>query len=103
MKYNINNTYTTKNDLVVSVSQTGSKSMIRMKGEDKATLRQGYRVIVSGETISMGDWNESEQDVLFRAIKRERYAHLAYKEAYYDLLEKLASIGFSQIETEDGE
>lgn len=103
MKYNINYIFSTNNKLVVSVNQTGSKAMIQEKGQDKATLRQGYRVVVSGETVAMGDWNESEQDVLFSAIKRERYAHLAYREAYYDLLQKLASIGFSQIETEDDE
>lgn len=93
LKYNKDHIYSTSNTLEVTVSQTGSKAMIRESGEDKATMRQGYRVMVDGETIGMGDWRKSERDLLLDVIKRERYAHLAYKELYYDLLSKLASIG----------
>lgn len=96
MKYDINNIYGTNNTLEVTVNQTGSKAMIREQGEEKATIRQGYRVMVSGETVGYGEWNKSERDLLLDVIKRERYAHLAYKELYYDLLRKLASIGLVQ-------
>lgn len=96
LKYDINGIYSTKNNLEVKVNQTGSRAMIRSKDEDKATPRQGFRVVVSGETVSCGAWNQSEHDLLLEVIKTERYAHLAYKEAYYDLLQKLASIGLVQ-------
>ena len=94
MKYNINSIHSTSNDLKVTVNKTGSKAMIRERGEEKATLRQGYRVIVGGETVGYGSWDKSERDLLLDVIKTERYAHLAYRERYYDLIQKLASIGF---------
>ncbi len=94
MKYKIDNIYSTANTLKVTVNQTGNKAMIREKGEDKASMRQGYRVVVEGETVGFGNWDVSERDLLLDVIKRERYAHLAYKELYYDLIAKLASIGF---------
>lgn len=96
MKYNKDHIYSTGNTLKVTVSQTGSKAMIREQGQDKATLRQGYRVQVDGETIAIGDWHESEQDVMLKAIRYESYAHLAYRELYNDLLNRLASIGLIQ-------
>lgn len=101
MKYDINGIYSTKNDLEVKINQTGSRAMIREKGQEKATPRQGFRVICGGETVGYGDWNQTEHDLLCEVIKKERYAHLAYKEAYYDLLQKLASIGFVQREEEE--
>ena len=79
MKYNLDSVYSTNNKLEVVVSQTGSKSMIREKHQDEFTMRQGYRVVVSGETVGFGDWNTSETDLLKDVIKRQRYAHLAYK------------------------
>lgn len=96
MKYDINAIFSVKNDLEVKINQTGSFAMIRKKGEEKATRRQGYRVLVGGETVGYGGWDQSEHELMCQVIKRERYAHLAYKEAYYDLLKKLASIGFIQ-------
>ena len=96
MKYDINAIFSTKNNLEVKINQTGSFAMIKKKGEDKATKRQGFRVLAGGETVGYGGWDESEHELMCRVIKRERYAHLAYKEAYYDLLSKLESIGFTQ-------
>lgn len=101
LKYNKDHTYSTSNTLEVIVSQTGSKAMIREQGQDKATMRQGYRVVVDGDTRAMGNWNESKEEILLNAIKYERYAHLAYKELYYDLLNRLASIGLVQASEED--
>lgn len=101
MKYNKDNIYSTGNTLEVTVNQTGSKAMIREAGQEKATMRQGFRVIVSGETVGMGAWDKSERDLLLDVIKRERYAHLAYKELYYTLIGKLASIGFVMRSEED--
>lgn len=104
MKYNKDHIYTTANTLEVTVSQTGSKAMIKLKGETEYTMRQGYRVTVDGDTRAMGDWNETKEEVMMKAIKYERYAHLAYKELYYDLLRKLASIGLvkaSEDESDD--
>lgn len=101
MKYNIKDTFTTRNTLVVKVDQKGSKAMIRERGQDCAKLKQGYRVMVSDECIVLGSYDSTETSVLLEAVKRERYAHIAYKEAYYDLIQKFASIGFSQIETKD--
>lgn len=99
MKYDINKMYTIDgySKLKVSISQTGSKAMIREKGEDEATLRQGYRIVIEGETIGYGNHNQSEHDLLVETLKQERYSHLAYKEAYNDLLRKLASIGLVQV------
>jgi len=93
-KYNIDKIYTNDNKIKITIDQTGSKAMIRLKDENKATLRQGFRVRADDNTIIMGDWRESREDLLIRALKREVYAKLAYKEAYYDLLQKLSSIGF---------
>lgn len=106
MKYNKNDIYTTNNKLEVTVSQTGNVAMIREHGEDKATKRQGYRVVVDGETVGFGSWDKSERDLLLDVIKRERYAHLAYKELYYDLLRKLGSIGLvyrSEVDDEESD
>lgn len=101
LKYNIDHIYSTSNKLEVTVSQTGVKLRIREQGQDNAAIRRGYRVVVSGETISYGDWNKSERDLLLETIKREKYAHEAYKELYYDLLKRLASIGLIQARDED--
>lgn len=103
MKYNKDHIYSTSNTLKVTVSQTGPKTMIREKGEDKATMRQGYRVMVDGDCRAMGDWNESKEEVMMKAIKYERYAHLAYRELYYDLLSKLASIGLVQVSEDESD
>jgi hypothetical protein len=100
-KYNKDYIYTTKNTIKITVNQTGTKSMIREQGQDKATMRQGFIVIADNECINMGDWNETENQLLLDTIKQERYAHLAYKEAYYDLLQQLESIGFFTKEEED--
>jgi hypothetical protein len=96
LKYNKDSIYSTANTLEVTVNQTGSKAMIREQGQDEATMRQGYRVVVSGETVGYGEWSQSERDLLLEVIKEERYAHLAYRELYYDMLNKLASIGLVQ-------
>lgn len=105
MKYNkdsiYSTAYSTANNLEITVSQTGSKAMIREQGQDKAIMRQGYRVLASGECICMGEWHEKEKDVLLKAIKYERYAHLAYRELYHDLINKLASIGLVIKENEN--
>jgi hypothetical protein len=101
MKYDINAIFSTKNNLEVVINQTGSFAMIRKKGEEKATRRQGFRVLVDGETVGYGGWEQSEHELMCDVIKRERYAHLAYKEAYYDLLNKLSSIGFVRREEEE--
>jgi len=93
MNYNIDDIYSTSNTLKVTISQTGSRAMVREQGQTKATPKQGYRVIVNGDTVGYGDYNQSERDLLLEVIKKERYAHLAYKQAYNDLLGKLASIG----------
>jgi hypothetical protein len=77
--------------------------MILEKGKNRAQAMQGFRVSVSGETIVCGEYNSSEVDVLLKAVKYERYAHLTYKEAYFDIIKKLASIGFSQIDTDNNE
>lgn len=108
MKYDIKDIFSTKNNLKVKINQTGSIAMIREKGQDKFTKRQGYRILIGSdeekyETVGYGAWNESEHDLMCEVIKRERYAHLAYKEAYYDLLQKLASIGFIQKQDEEDE
>jgi hypothetical protein len=103
VKYDINAIYSTKNDLEIKINQTGKKATIRDKGQENATSRQGFRVICGDETIGYGDWNQTEHDLLCETIKTERYAHLAYKEAYYDLLQKLSSIGFIQKNDDDGE
>lgn len=92
-KYNIDDIYSTKNQIKITIDQTGTKAMIRFKDEEKATLRQGFRVRADGETLKMGDYNESEKDCLMDALKRERYAHLAYRQMYFDLIDKLNSIG----------
>jgi hypothetical protein len=101
MKYDIDKIYSTGNKLEVIVNQTGSTAMIREKGQDEVTRRQGYRVVVNGDTRAIGRWNESREEVLLKAIKYESYAHLAYKELYYDLIQKLASIGFTTKEDSD--
>jgi hypothetical protein len=75
--------------------------MIQSAGEDKGTMRQGYRVVVSGETVGYGECNTSKEELLLTTIKRERYAHLAYRELYYDLLHKLASIGLVMKEEDE--
>lgn len=59
----------------------------------KATLRQGYRVCADNETLVYGNFDETENEVLVKAIKYERYAHLAYKAMYYELVSKLNSVG----------
>lgn len=101
LKYNKDHIFSTANKLVVTIDQTGTKAWIREQGQSEATLRQGYRVRVDGETIATGDWHQSEYEVLLETIKRERYAHLAYKELYYDLVNKLASIGFYEADEDD--
>lgn len=108
MKYNKDHIWTTKNTVKITTSQNGSKAMIREAGEEKATLRQGFRVIAEYEgkqdSIIVGEWNMDERACLLEAVKREYYAKQAYKELYYDLLQKLNSIGFvhkSEIEDFD--
>lgn len=103
LKYNKDHIYSTSNTLEVKVSQTGSKASVKYKGETEYTIRQGYRVMVDGETVGMGDYSKSEHDLLLDVIKRERYAHLAYRELYYDLLKKLASIGLVQVSEKEEE
>lgn len=95
-KYDINSIYTTNNNIKITVTQSGSKAMIREKNQDKATLRQGFRVMADNDTLICGDWNMSERDLLLDALRYERYSNLAYKELYFDLIEKLASIGLVQ-------
>ena len=108
MKYNKDHIYSTKNTVKVTTSQTGSKAMIREKGQSEATLRQGFRVSVEFEgehdTVVFGEWNETEKDVILEAVKREYYKAKAYQELYHDLLQKLNSIGLvlaSEIEEND--
>jgi len=108
MKYNKDYIYSTKNTVKITTNQTGSKAMIREEGQNKSTLRQGYRVVAEfegeKETLVMGEWNMDERACLLHAVKREYYAKQAYKEAYYDLLTKLRSIGLiheSEIEDYD--
>ena len=67
--------------------------MVRFKDEEKATMRQGFRIRADGETIKYGDYIETKEDCFVDALKRERYAHLAYKEMYFELIGKLNSIG----------
>ena len=97
MKYDINHVYDSKNTVKVTTSQTGSKAMIREKGEENATLRQGFRVSVEFEgekdTVWCGDWQENEIDSLKNAVKYEYYKAKAYRELYFDLVQKLNSIG----------
>lgn len=108
MKYDIDYVYSTKNTVNVTTSQTGSKAMILEKGKDIATLKQGFRVSIEFEgkhdTICCGKWNESEKDVLLKAVKYEYYKAKAYQELYYNLVQKLNSIGLvfaSEIEELD--
>lgn len=93
-KYDIDAIYSTRNQIKITTEQSGSKAMIREKGQDKATIRQGFRVFADDECIKMGQWDKSERDLLLDTIKTEYYAKQAYKEAYYDLLQKIRSIGF---------
>lgn len=93
MKYNIDHIYSTNNTFKVTIDDKGDKAMIREKGQNEATLRQGYRVLIDGKVASLGHWNKSKDETLCEVIKREHYAHLAYRELYYDLLTKLDSIG----------
>ena len=96
MKYKISSIYSTENKIKITTAQTGSKAMIREAGQDKATLRLGFRVMADNKTLMCGEWNKSERELLLDVIKYERYARLTYEELYYDLLGKLESIGFSQ-------
>lgn len=100
MKYDKDAIYSTRNTVKITTAQTGSKAMIQEKGQDQATMRQGFRVIAEyegeKETLVMGEWNMDERTCLLEAVKREYYAKQAYKELYYDLLHKLNSIGFVQ-------
>jgi hypothetical protein len=93
MKYNKDDIYSTANTIKISVTQTGSTAIIKEKHETEFTKRQGYRVMADNETIGFGPWDMSRDDLLLETLKKERYAHLAYKELYYDLLKKLGSIG----------
>lgn len=97
MKYDKDAIYSTRNTVKITTAQTGSKARIREKGQDEATIRQGYRVIAEyegeKEILVMGEWNMDERACLLEAVKREYYAKQAYKELYYDLLQKLNSIG----------
>lgn len=96
MKYDKDSIYSTNNKLKITINQSGSKVMVREKGEIEFKERRGFRVFADNECISCTSWDVNEKDTLLDTIKRERYAHLAYKELYYDLLQKLRSIGFIQ-------